>query len=586
MRQKNADQPIFGEPQPTPTKPPVSAFDEKGMSRTISDLLDEIESLYLSDPYPWVVGYSGGKDSSATLQLVWMALQRMAPEQRTKSIHVISTDTLVENPIVAQWAANSLAAMKEAAESQGLPIHPHRLTPEVADSFWVLLIGKGYPAPRHLFRWCTDRLKIRPSTTFLRALTEKHRENILVLGTRKAESAGRRARMERLERERVRDLLSPNKSQPGSSVYTPIDDWSNDDVWLFLLNHKNPWGWDNRSLLTLYRAGSEDGECPLVVDTSTPSCGASRFGCWVCTLVEQDKSMQAMVSNDVDKEWMQPLLDLRNALDFRDKEDGDRPIRDFRRMGGKVMLMMAGGQRRVIPGPYTREAREGWLCKLLQAERWIREDGPDEVRNFEIVSVPELDAIRRIWLFEKHELEDTLPRIYEDVTGRPYPGQPIVGLPFSSDDLELLREAAGDEHTYQLARDLLAVEVSMRTMARRSKLFPALEGVLRRYTYRSEDEAIAALEPYDRARREVREAVVFGVEEDVGAEAEPPEVQREAMRARTIEALAAMAPRLPEWLQRWSVRVILALEEMSAATAVKKEKERCTSKKNRKRRQS
>src|SRR5687767_14380607 len=132
----------------------------QGLGDTVSGLTAEIRELYVSDQVPWVVGYSGGKDSTAILQLVWQALSELPEVQRTKPVHVISTDTLVENPVVAGWVTRSLEIMGEAAAAQGLPITPHRLTPEIADTFWVNLIGRGYPAPRPKFRWCTERLKI------------------------------------------------------------------------------------------------------------------------------------------------------------------------------------------------------------------------------------------------------------------------------------------------------------------------------------------------------------------------------------------------------------------------------------------
>ena len=191
--------------------------------------------------------------------------------------------------------------------SESLPFVAHRLTPEVEDTFWVNLIGKGYPAPRHKFRWCTERLKIKPSNRFIRNVVRRNGEAILVLGTRKAESAKRASTMKKLEEQRVRDRLSPNANLPGCLVLSPIEDWSNDDVWLFLMQVDNPWGYRNKDLLTMYQGASEDGECPLVVDTSTPSCGDSRFGCWVCTLVDKDRSMTAMIQNDEEKEWMLPL---------------------------------------------------------------------------------------------------------------------------------------------------------------------------------------------------------------------------------------------------------------------------------------
>src|SRR6267378_1492410 len=122
-------------------------------------------------------------------------LSVLPAEQRTKPIRVITTDTLVVQPMVAAWVDTSQARMREAAKAQGLPITPHKLAPEIEDSFWVNLIGKGYPAPRLKFRWCTERLKIKPSNKFIREVVRSSGEAILVLGTRKAESALRAANM-------------------------------------------------------------------------------------------------------------------------------------------------------------------------------------------------------------------------------------------------------------------------------------------------------------------------------------------------------------------------------------------------------
>ena len=172
---------------------------------TVQAVKEEIRELYLWDEVPWVIGYSGGKDSSAVLQLVWTAVAELPPEKRQKPIHVISTDTLVEQPIVAMWVDASHEKMRAAAREQGMPVVPHKLTPEVKDTYWVNLMGKGYPAPRKLFRWCTERLKIKPSNSFIREVVRESGEAILVLGTRKAESQKRAATMDRHEQQRVRE---------------------------------------------------------------------------------------------------------------------------------------------------------------------------------------------------------------------------------------------------------------------------------------------------------------------------------------------------------------------------------------------
>ncbi len=485
----------------TPAK--ISAFAGLGFKQTIARLLEEIIELYKADSIPWVVGYSGGKDSTATLQLVWLAISRLPPKERAKPIYVISTDTLVENPIVAAWVGRSLDQVAERAKADGLPITTHRLTPAPTDSFWVNLIGRGYPAPRPKFRWCTERLKIQPSNRFIADVVKQNGEAIVVLGMRKAESHARGRVMDKLEGQRVRERLSPNASLQNSFVYTPVEAWSNDDVWMFLMQVRNPWGFPNKDLLTMYQGASADGECPLVIDSSTPSCGDSRFGCWVCTLVEKDKSMQAMIQNDQEKEWMLPLLDLRNELDA-----DDRALRDFRRMNGSVQLF----KDRVIPGPYTQSAREHWLRKVLEAQRHIRMHGPEVVRDIDLITLPELAEIRRLWVLEKHEIEDSLPGLYQSALGVPYPGGRVDdNLVLGAEEIAILRELCGnDDLHFQLTRELLDVERQHRSMARRAGLFKALEQALRRGFYESaedaEQRAIARRDVLDDARSMAVEA--------------------------------------------------------------------------------
>ncbi|MFJ4813235.1 DNA phosphorothioation system sulfurtransferase DndC [Streptomyces longwoodensis] len=509
-------------------------FNGRSLDEVVTELTEEIRELYTADQVPWVIGYSGGKDSTAVLQLVWMALADLPAEQRTKTVHVISTDTLVENPVVAAWVSASLGTMQEAAQAQSLPIEPHRLTPEIKDTFWVNLIGRGYPAPRPKFRWCTERLKIKPSNSFIRSVVAAHGEAIMVLGIRKAESQARARAMEKHEKRRVRDRLSPNANLPNSLVYSPVEDWTNDDVWEFLMQKPNPWGYNNQDLLTMYQGASGDGECPLVVDSTTPSCGSSRFGCWTCTLVEQDKSMSAMIQNDEEKEWMLPLLDLRNKLDapFGHYQEGDpdlppgrkapfprpdKPARDFRRMNGKVMLFNDGA----IHGPYLQSYREEWLKELLEAQTWIRAHAPEHVQNIELITLDELHEIRRIWVFDKHEVEDSLPQIYQDATGEPFPGGPLdEQLVMGSDEMDVLKQVCdGDDLHYNMVRELLAVERKYRTMARRSGLFQALEQAVQKGYYDNHEDAVEFATRKKKWRDDIAENLTFDDENELDAPA-------------------------------------------------------------------
>ena len=485
---------------------PRSVFSGLGLKQTIASYLNEVTELYKSDEIPWVVGYSGGKDSTAALQLVWLALSSLERGSLHKPVYVISTDTLVENPIIAAWVRKSLENINKEASRQKLPVTSHQLTPLTSDTFWVNLIGRGYPAPRPKFRWCTDRMKIQPSTRFINDVVQKHGEAILVLGTRKAESSVRSKVMSQYEKRRIRDHLSPNASLPNSLVYSPLENWSNDDVWLFLMQVKNPWGYDNKDLLTMYQGATAGGECPLVVDTSTPSCGDSRFGCWVCTLVDKDKSMQAMIQNDQEKEWMLPLLQLRDELDTSD----DRHLRDFRRQNGTVQLF----HDRPIHGPYKQEVREQWLRKVLEAQAFIRENGPEEVRNIDLVTLEELEEIRRIWVVEKHEMEDILPNVYESTTGKSYPYERLDdNNVFGINEIELLKEICGNDHVhFQLVRELLAVEKRYSSMLRRSGVFEAIEKALKRGYYEDKEDAV----DYARFRRDTLQSAIDIAEQQSG----------------------------------------------------------------------
>lgn len=458
----------------------------------VQDVLEVIKQLYLEDRIPWICGYSGGKDSTAIVQLVWMALRQIPKEKRVKTVHVISTDTMVESPVVAVWSSQSLKKMAQAAEAENLPIIPHRLTPEIRNTYWVQVIGRGYPYPRQNFRWCTDRMKIAPANKFIKEILDAESEAIMVLGSRKAESATRKAVLEGYEKKRYRAHLSPNGSFPNSYVFTPIENWSNDNVWQFLVQYENPWGHSNKELMAMYSGASADGECPMVIDTSTPSCGNSRFGCWICTLVTEDKSMNAMIKNDEEKAWMLPLLEFRNYIASMEDKSVDRNRRDFRRMTGK--LTWHNG--RLVHGPYTKEVREDFLRKLLELDILIHEIGPEEIKDVPLITMEELRMIRKLWLDEKREFDDSLPRIYEEVTGKPFVDPAIkTNKYYGQSEWQLLhevcRELYPDEQLLpEMQARLLDVEAKSSTMIRRRNIKKSIEDEIKYCYYKDEEDAV------------------------------------------------------------------------------------------------
>lgn len=455
---------------------------------TLNELMETVRNLYLSDDIPWMIGYSGGKDSTAALQLVWMSIAQLPKEKRQKKIFIMNTDTLVESPVVSKWVEKSVDAMKIAAKNQELPFIPTRLIPEYDDTFWVNLIGRGYPFPRKKFRWCTDRLKIQPVNKFIKEKIAEHGEVILVLGTRKAESARRNQTMTNLEKKRVRELLSPNPTLANELVFSPLESWSDDDVWVFLMQNKNPWGYSNMELMTMYKGATADNECPLMIDKSLPSCGKSRFGCWVCTMVEKDKSMEAMIANDDEKVWMTPLLNFRN--EFGDEEK-DRGRRSFRRMHGNLQ----GNYRKLFHGPYKKEIRERWLERLLTIQKDINENGPEEFHNLELIRVPEMQAIRRIWVLNKHEFDDAVPRIYKKVFGKEFEDPEWIAQEnFGKEEWDILKDVcekmySDQELAFEMMYSLIDVENNASDLKKRKGIVDELEAVISRTFYQNEDDA-------------------------------------------------------------------------------------------------
>ncbi|MDQ6975671.1 MAG: DNA phosphorothioation system sulfurtransferase DndC [Mariprofundaceae bacterium] len=324
------------------------------MGTSRKETQDHIRKQYLSDQRPWIVAYSGGKDSTLLLQLVYeMLLKLQAEGISLKPIHVISSDTLVEAPNVEDYLHSTLNILEQHAKTSSLPISVHRVTPEVSESFWSLLIGKGYPSPTRFFRWCTQRMKINPSKACIEAVAAKSGSVILLLGTRYDESSARKQSMQ--NRENNSRGFHPHKNIANALIFSPIAKWTTDEVWEYLFsNNPPPWGSSHDFMLKLYKQAN-GGECPLVLDINTPSCGGSRFGCWTCTVVSKDKSMQGFI--ETGEEWMRPLNEFRDWLQaLRDKPGARLPYR-------------RNGQPGI--GAFAPEVRKEILHRLLMVEQQV-----------------------------------------------------------------------------------------------------------------------------------------------------------------------------------------------------------------------
>lgn len=368
----------------------------------IEEKYKEIQNVYISQNKPFVVGFSGGKDSTAVLQLVWTALSQIK-DKLNNPVYIVSSDTLVEIPKVINYVDKTLEKIKETALREGLPFYVEKVVPDIRESFWVNVIGKGYSAPTRLFRWCTDKLKIKPTNKFVKEKVNKYGEVIVVLGVRSSESVNRN---KSIKNNSIEDsLFLRHNSLKGALIYPIIRDWDVEDVWDYLLKNPSPFGIDNRELFALYKQANA-GDCPVIVElkegSESGSCGNSRFGCWTCTVVEKEKSLSSLIENG--EEWLKPLQEYRQFL----LESSKKPeLREYKRRNGKIYIKNG----KLYKGGFKLEFRKVLLEKLLETEKKV---GIKLIRNEELLE------IKRIWIQDDADWDNSLNKIYKKVYGKEF----------------------------------------------------------------------------------------------------------------------------------------------------------------------
>ena len=368
----------------------------------------EMELVYLHDRRPWMIGYSGGKDSTLLCQLVFEMLEALPEEKRWKPAYIVTSDTMVENPIVKAYMHKMSKAINEASAEKNLNVQAHIIYPEIRQTFWSLVIGLGYPTPEPPgFRWCTERLKINPSNAFTYNTIKKDGEIVILLGVRKAESAARSRSIS--SREIEGKILTPHPQIAKAYVYSPLSEIRNENVWEYLLQNdgKSAWNTDNNYLYNLYRGenlSEEDSAVGQVNKDNMKVTGNSRFGCWICTMVKEDKSLKNFIDHGASE--LIPLRDFRNWLvELRANPNK----RDYRRRNGSVYLTAAGEFGR---GPFTMETRKEILRRLLQLE---------VETGFELITLEELKMIDKLWEDEGDLSRRSLVEIYSAVKGSQLP---------------------------------------------------------------------------------------------------------------------------------------------------------------------
>lgn len=303
----------------------------------------------------FIIAFSGGKDSSLMTTVVVEGIRRGTLKNVT--VDIVYSDTLMELPPFAENAFALLEFISKISLRENLPIKVHKAVAPIEHRFWFLVLGKGYPPPHNHFRWCTERLKIWPNQKLISSF--KNRTSVMLTGVRWDESNVRNGRM------KAAMCSTKNDSECGQGVWlnsnssigipnlAPIAHWRTCKIWDFLLFADMEWGWPFKSLNKLY------GEN-----------GSTRFGCWMCTLVKEDKALRSVVQH---KEWEKfgALESIRQRILVEGRKPENR-------------LLQPNGNA----GRTNLEFRQNMLDNLLKLQNDLGVD---------LITPHEVDAIMAYW---------------------------------------------------------------------------------------------------------------------------------------------------------------------------------------------
>ena len=435
-----------------------------GEFQVFEDIIQEMALVYSHDKRPWIIGYSGGKDSTLLCCLAMEMLQRLAPQQRHKTVYIVSSDTMVENPIVKNYMHRMSAMINQVGDE--LKVKADIIYPEIADTFWSKVIGLGYPTPEAPgFRWCTERLKIHPMNKYTLDTIKTNGQVVLLLGVRKAESTYRANNIR--SREIEGKILVPHTDIEGAHVYNPLTEIPNDLVWKFLLkgDSRTPWGSDNKYLFSLYQGenlGEEQSVIGEIDKDKIPVTGNSRFGCWICTMVKEDKSLKAFINRG--ETWLEPLRDFRNWL----VELRSTPTtRENKRRNGQ-MYKKSDGEYGL--GPFTMASRIEILRRLLQLE---------VTYNFELITLEELKYIDKTWDDEGDLSRRTLVDLYYEIKGKHLPWDDYKVPVFPEEVVEEIKKQCEENNVeFELISKLIVEIESNKNYTKGSRVTKAFDKII------------------------------------------------------------------------------------------------------------
>ncbi len=333
--------------------------DGAGFIARLAESTATLENI-LSQGYDhWIITFSGGKDSTTTVIIALEAALSFA--HKVQRIDLVYSNTQVEIPVIEQYALGFLSHLKRFDRLTELPLFCHVVSPSVDESFWVCLLGKGYPPPHQQFRWCTQRLKIWPAEQALKSFAQPNK-TVILTGVRFGESPNRDHRLHQScsrGGECGQGAWLEYSPRLQAMYLAPIVEWRECDVWDFLNFYAPELGYPTEQLEQGVYNGRE-----------------TRFGCWMCTVLRQDRAMEKITALP---QWshLKPLLEFRKHVKEITSQLDSRVLRS----NGK-------------PGRLTLVVRKGLLEELLELQKQM---------GMALISRDEEAAIRHLWQEEKYQ---------------------------------------------------------------------------------------------------------------------------------------------------------------------------------------
>lgn len=387
----------------------ISTLNIEGLTAPIIlkhlDTYAQLIYMYIADKRPFSVAYSGGKDSTVTMDVVLKALLLIKHMYGEKKIHkttyVLFSDTLMEMDPVIEGIIKSINKIEEFGEKHKLNLNVKKVQPTIKNTYFSLQIGKGYMMPsRNSKRWCTSRLKIQPQKKAIVNILNNNKDGfIAVTGQRQDESIERKNRMQ----QQTIDGSFKTHEFKNCNLFAPIEHWKVNDVWNHIYNHKLDWV-DSITLGRVYAEASNDGgECRSLLEGfesgSKSGCGKSaRYGCWACMIFEKDKTLGALTKH---YPYMKHMEEYRNWMAQYKDGNWDKHRDVFIHGKHKMKTYDFENHRKgmKIPGGYNLIFRKDLLIRLMETERKVIKE-----RKIPLISNEELAYIQECWV-EDGDLE-------------------------------------------------------------------------------------------------------------------------------------------------------------------------------------